>query len=179
LGIRQTLNDNPSAAAIGAGVIILAALAFVFVRACSGPDDPARGTGSSKAYFTTDDGKTYFVDDVVNVPPYKVNKPGDSNNGKTAVRARVVRCKGGQPYVAALEMYNEVDKQRLEQILRQQGGKAQRLPRDYLSGVYAMLKKPGTGEQGWTSFSISSSQQWGALAVPTCPDGSKAEIVEP
>lgn len=178
MGIRQTINENPTAAAIGAGVIIVAALAFVFVRACSGPEDPMRGTGSTKAYFTTDDGKTYFVDDVINIPPYKVNKSGDPNNGKIAVRARVARCKGGKPFVAVLEMYNDFDRQRLEQILKQQGGKANRLPRDYMSGVYAMLKMPLTGEQGWMPFSVNSAQQWGALAVPMCPDG-KAEIIEP
>ena len=48
-----------------------------------------------------------------------------------------------------------------------------------MNGVYAMLKKPLTGDQGWMAFSVNSAQQWGALAVPTCPDGSKAEVVEP
>jgi hypothetical protein len=108
-----------------------------------------------------------------------VNKPGDPNNGKVAVRARVARCKGGPPYVAVLETYNEYDKQQLQQILKQQGDKAARLPRDYMSGIYAMLKKPGTPEQMWLPFSVATVQQWGALAVPMCPDGSKAEIVEP
>jgi hypothetical protein len=179
LGIRQTLNDNPIPAAIGTGFIIVAALTFVFVRSCSSGAEPMRGTGSTKAYFTTDDGKTYFIDDVANIPPYKVNKPGDPNNGKRAVRARVARCKGGQPFVAVLEMYTDYDKTRLEQILKQQRDKANRLPRDYMSGVYAMLKKPLTGEAGWMPFSVNNVQQWAALAVPTCPDGSKAEVVEP
>jgi hypothetical protein len=124
-------------------------------------------------------GKTYFVDDVARIPPYKVEKPGDPNHGKVAVRARVARCKDGKPYVAVLEMYSDADKRRLEQILKQQGDKARRLPRDYMSGAAALLKKPHTGDQGWMAFSVSTAQQWGALAVPTCPDGSKAEIIEP
>jgi hypothetical protein len=179
LEIRQTLNENPILAGVGAGVVGVLALGFVLIRACSSPDEPTRGTVSTKAYFTTDDGKTWFVDDVKNVPPYTVNKPGDPNHGKTAVRARVVRCKGGQPYAATLERYSSEEKQRLEKILKQQGEKARRLPRDYMSGATALLKKPGTGDQGWLTFSANTSDQWRALAVPTCPDGSKAESVEP
>jgi hypothetical protein len=179
LSIRQSLNAYPAAAMAGAGAIIVAALTFVLVRTCSSAGDPTRGTGSTKAYFTTDDGKTYFVDDAAHVPPFEVNKPGDPNHRKIAVRARVARCKGGQPYVALLEKYNEQDKRRLEQILKQQGEKANRLPRDYMGGVYATLKKPLTGDQAWLPFNANNVQQWGALAVPTCPDGSKAEIVEP
>ena len=71
------------------------------------------------------------------------------------------------------------DTGRLEQILKQQGDNAKRLPRDYMSSVYAMLKKPQTGDQGWVSFNVNNVQPWRALAVPTCPDGTPAEGVEP
>ena len=106
MSIRETLNENPIYIGLGACVVILLALGFVGFRACSSSGDPVRGgAGLTRAYFTTDDGKSYFVDDVMNIPPYKVNKPGDPNHGKIAVSARVVRCKDGSPYVAALEAY--------------------------------------------------------------------------
>jgi hypothetical protein len=179
LGIRQSLNEKPIGAGIVAGVVIVLALGVVVFRTCSSGTDAVRGAGSNQAYFSTDDGKSYFVDDLANIPPYTVNKPGDPNHGKIAVRARVARCKGGPPYVAVLERYGDEDKRRMQGILKQQGEKAKRLPRDYMNGVYAMLKKPGTGDQGWMSFSVGTGEQWAALAVPTCPDGSKAQIVEP
>jgi hypothetical protein len=51
----------------------------------------------NKAFFTVDDGNTWFVDDANNVPPYDYN-------GKQAVRAIVFSYSGGQ-FVGYLEEY--------------------------------------------------------------------------
>jgi hypothetical protein len=54
-------------------------------------------TEDSKAFFTTDDGKTWFEDDASNVPPYDYN-------GQQAVRAYVFSYSGGQ-FVGYMEEY--------------------------------------------------------------------------
>jgi hypothetical protein len=177
LGIRQSVNENPVIAGSVAGVIIVSILLFLVVRSCSSAPDPMEGSGATKAFFSTDDGKTWFADDAKRIPPYTVDKPGDPNHGKVAWGARVARCGGGAPFVWTLEKYSDADKQKLEELLKQQGDKAKGLPQGYMSGAYAMLKKPGTGDKGWLKLDVGNTVQYAEMAQPKCPDGGKAEVV--
>jgi hypothetical protein len=67
--------------------------------------------GVPKAFFTTDDGKSFFVDRFDRVPPFR-------KDGKTAVRAQVFSCDDGRTkFVGYLEMYAPLDKAALEDVL--------------------------------------------------------------
>src|SRR5215210_5554852 len=85
VGIRETINKNPTqTAAITAGIIVLALILIIW-QACSGG-----GSGTiGKSYYTIDDGKTYFVDASNKIPPFM-------HEGKEAVRAHVFTCDNGK-----------------------------------------------------------------------------------
>jgi hypothetical protein len=169
VGIRRTVNQRPAATAAVAAAVIAGVVGFVSVRGCSSGEGDGRPT--LRAFFTTDDGRTYFADDLRNVPPFTVNKPGDPNHGKVAVRAVVVRCKTGDPFVAVLEKFSDEDKRKIESTMRKQGDRASAMPVAYMGGARALAKKPGTGEKGWVRLSSTNAEAYDAVARPRCPDG--------
>jgi hypothetical protein len=104
VGIRETLNRNPSIATGVTLAVVVIAVAFIVYSqvGLSTPKPP------SKAYFTIDDGATTFVDDIRKLPPFDYN-------GKQAVRVRMFKC-GGEPFVGYLERYTADAKKQLERI---------------------------------------------------------------
>jgi hypothetical protein len=178
-GVRQAINDKPVRTAVLAGTLFLGILLFVLVRGCpSTLVDTGEAAAPTHSFFSTDDGRTYFVDDARHVPPYTVNKPGDPNDGKTAWGARVARCgEGGKPFVWALEKYGDADQRKLESLMSRQGDRAAGLPKTWMGGMNALLKRPGAGDKGWVKFDPANPQQYAELARPRCPDGGAARVV--
>jgi len=60
-----------------------------------------------QAFFTTDDGKTWFAAEVTNIPPF-------DRDGKQACGAIVIRCGSGEPFVHHLESYPPEVRKQLE-----------------------------------------------------------------
>ena len=92
MGVREKLNQNKAFGVVAAVVMAGAAIAFAAYN--------LRGTGSPsayEAYYTTDDGQTFFGGTVADVPPFQ-------KDGKEAVRAHVYTC-NGKPFVNHLERY--------------------------------------------------------------------------
>ena len=81
MGIREKINQNPKQTTAITAAIVVVALAFILWQACSGGPGSG-GVITTKAFYTTDDGKTFFVDSSSNIPPYQ-------KDGKTAFRAQV------------------------------------------------------------------------------------------
>lgn len=153
MGLRQTLNENPVVTSAVIGAITLAALFFAFKSACG-----SRATGvpgADKAFFTFDEGKTWFVDDKSNLPPY-------TKDGKQALRARVYKC-GGKEMVLLLEQYPEGVKEQIETnpMLQAQG---------------LEVKRPA--DKKWVSMQ-KNLMEYGKVTNVKCPDGSPATLVEP
>jgi hypothetical protein len=95
MGIREWLNRNQAVATVVVLVLVLAAVGLAGYQYFSN-----RRTISTKlpdAYFTIDDGKTYFTASTSNVPPF-------DHEGKPAVRAYVFDC-NGKKFVGYLERY--------------------------------------------------------------------------
>jgi hypothetical protein len=177
LGIRQAMNEHQVASASIAGLIIVGILAFLVMRGCSSETDSISDAAPTKAFFSTDDGKTYFVDDANRIPPFTVDKAGDPNHGKVAWGARVVRCGNAAPIVHALEKYADPDKQKLEALVKQHGDRATALAKGYMDGAAVMLKKPGTGDKGWVKLDANNMTAFNAIARPKCPDGGHPEVL--
>src|SRR5687768_1133376 len=131
MGVRETINEKPRlVAGIAAGVVVIAC-AFIALRMSNaGPGEP-----SDKAFFTTDDGKTWFVDEATKISPFQ-------RDGKEAVRAYVFDC-NGKPFVNHVERYTADGRKAVETALAAKGAGQ---PADVagqlrLSG--AEVKKPG------------------------------------
>lgn len=86
VSLRQKINGNPAVIAAFAVVLIgiTGWFSFKSIRGSGAPYIP------TQAYFSSDDGKTWFADDKKKAPPFK------AADGKDAVQAVVVSCKGGK-----------------------------------------------------------------------------------
>ncbi|MGN6625707.1 MAG: hypothetical protein ACTHLN_03730 [Tepidisphaeraceae bacterium] len=107
----------------------------------------------SQAYYTVDDGKSYFADDV--------NKPFPfDHGGKPAYRAYVFRCGSGKPFVAA--------------IGRQGAGAVPENTQYHSdkSGGPIEIKKPG--DDKWFAFASAEGQR---IIRGSCPDGAPEAVL--
>ena len=170
MGIRQTLNDNPVVTTSVTGVIIVAAVFFLFRSACSGSGDGGGAGMPSKLYFTVDDGATYFPEDAAKIPPF-------THQGKTAYRVRVYKCPDGTTFVSHLERFSEADKKRIEAAAAKPDAKGPLPPDGLMLLGNIEVKKPGDKE--WLKMT-DGIEKYTAVIRPKCPDGStNAEPVLP
>jgi hypothetical protein len=168
VGIRETLNENPKVTTGVTAAIVLIALVFIIYQLL-----PGRGVRiPTEAYYTVDDGATYFADDIQKIAPF-------DHDGKPAVRAYVFKCGDGKPFVAYLERYTPEAKKKAEQIRDQMKNADPNTPPPgpqyeeiMMTGVE--VKKPG-GKQWVRQMDYQRSQ---AVTSVTCPDG-KTENLEP
>lgn len=168
MGIREKLNEKQNLTIMAASLIIVLAVAFIIYSSFGGKEEPP--VIADKGWYTTDDGATWFVDDVKKAPPFK------TSDGKTAVRAYVFKCGDGKPFVGYLQQYSPTAKRQLEGQPQEDiepgygsnGGNATAI---MLSGV--QVKKPG--DRQWVSTQSPASA---AVRMTACPDG-KAGVPEP
>ncbi len=165
MGIRETLNQNPAITTGATAGIIVLALGFILYQSfgSSGPSIP------TKSFFTTDDGATYFADDIKLVPPFE-------KDGKQAVQAFVYTCDGGKTkFVAYLQRYTPEAKKIVESV---RGANANdpaaigKLEEAQITGIE--VKKPG--DKDW----VNQRQMEKFMQVQSiqCPTGS-IENLEP
>ena len=165
MGIREQINQNPKQTTAITAVIVVIAILFIFWQACGG------GTGlggvSDKAFFSTDDGKTFFVDSATNIPPYM-------KDGKMAVRAQVFTCDDGKTkFVGYLEMYGPQEKAMLEQMAK--GGNKGGAPAYAGYGGQAMVKAPGAPPTMWIPLAPQTTVMYQTIVQPKCPGGGSQE----
>lgn len=164
--IRQFLNRNP-AIAIVAVLIVIGICAWVIWSQTAGSNVVATPT---EGYFTTDDGKTWFTDEVAKLPPF-------DKDGKQAVRVYLYKCGNGEPQVAYLERYTQKGKEVVERYRAEQKANPTVPPKSL--GEFAALgqgsmevKKPG--DDKWVN-----KREGGAVAMMqySCPDGTPGTLV--
>jgi hypothetical protein len=79
-------------------LVLFVAVMMILHQATGGPHTNTRLLNS--AFYSDDDGKTWFLDDVSKLPPF-------DHHGRTAVRAVVYRYGTGSKFVAYLEKFSD------------------------------------------------------------------------
>lgn len=134
MGFRETLNKNPqavTAATIGITVVALLLVVWQLWPSSSG--------GLTKAYFTVDDGKTYFADDIYKIPPFQ-------HNGKEAVRAHVYRFEESGPgTVVWMEKFMPETKKKIETFYADKKNRGTYMP-EFYDEMFKLVKKKGTND---------------------------------
>ena len=90
-GLRESVNRHPKTVIAAIGLMVLVAVGFTVQQ-----QRPPGMNPPKYAYFSDDDGKTFFKDAATLVPPF-------DHGGKQAVAAYVFSGTDGKPFVAYLE----------------------------------------------------------------------------
>lgn len=161
------LNSNGKTAMIGASLLVIGGLVTAYLSA--GQNSGPRPVSEGKAFFSTDDGKTWFADSVSMPTPFR-------KDGKVAYRVFVWRVNDGEPFVSHLFRTSAVPAENVDSSRAPQMDRRAR-PSLSASGG-AEVKKPGAPESAWVR---ADSPEGEALAKPRGPDGSTngLEMIEP
>lgn len=162
-GLRDALQKHPRIFAGAAISVILAAVvscAWCLARP---------GMGGHKAWYTDDNGKTWFADDSRKLPPF-------DHDGKQAVACFVYTCDGGKTeYVSYLLRVSPAGQKEIQDLIKKQqaGDTNIRLPE-----LPMEVELPGAGDNGWVSASSAAAH---AMIVPHSPTGdlSNLQLVDP
>jgi hypothetical protein len=156
MDVRRWLNENPKVtigvvaaiAVIGTGSIVMQVLASRRGFPTKLPD----------SYFTVDDGKTFFVANSENIPPFDYK-------GQQAVHAYVFLC-DGKKFVGYLERYTPESRAAI--LAGKRSLQIERFGRE--------LKRPGSGQWAKSGDLLVERK----LEDIPCPDGhGTPELVEP
>lgn len=169
MGIREGLNSRPSITAAAAAVILLGAVAAIVWQFIGRVEGGSAGL-VDRAWFTTDDGKSYFAEDAKKMPPFE-------HEGKTAYRCYVYTCDGGKTkFVPYIERYTAEAKKILEDRLNKRDAAPGPPPRELMAGIE--VKLPGAPESAWVRM---NDPRAAAIVTVKCPGGDQAlpSIVRP
>lgn len=157
MGIRETLNEKPAIAYGGFGVLLLIAMGilFFYMRSSSSSTAPVAVTKppGDQAFYSDDDGKTWFPDAVRKATPFP-------HGGKDAVRAMVYRCSDGKLFVSYLVRHTELG--------RQQKGSSLEIGRpQFAAQALIEVKRPGAAT--WLPADLRNSAKVTEATGVTCP----------
>jgi hypothetical protein len=167
VGLRETMNKNPAMAAIIVAALIVIALGLLYWNFSGGPAIAALGN----AYFTIDDGKTWFAADEGTLPPFQ-------KDGKNAYRCFVFTCDdGATKFALFLQRYTSDAKARIE-AERAKGDAADPDVMNKAQNDGEQVKFPGTGDddKNWVKRSTPQGQ---AICKPACKTGGNPKPVMP
>lgn len=162
MGIRETLNKRPRvAAAITAGLLTLSAAVFIWAN---------KGVSErvTRAYYSDDDGKSYFDDEVNKIYPF-------DHNGKPAYRAYVYQCGSEKPFVHYLGRYTDKAKVRMADLAGKTGDPEAVGELARLRNTAIEVKKPG--EEKWVPLFSSAGDAM--IRHPICQNKTTARQVSP
>ena len=159
MNVREWIDKNPQAASAGAGAMVVLAVGLIIYQLL--PERP-----STKAWYTTDDGQTWFKDSNRLVPPFQ-------RDGKEAVLAKVYEC-DGKEFVAYMERYRPGPAKKLREY-RAKEDAGEKVPDDAGIGLGSVeYKRPGAKEQWTTELHLMTD-----MMQVNCKDGNPAPVVFP
>jgi hypothetical protein len=159
------MNKNPMVTTGAAAGIVLVGIILIVMQMAGGSKS-ARPPTVSGAFFSDDDGKTYFSDDPTKIPPF-------DHNGKIAVGAVVFKpSTGGDPFVGYLVSNTNQLKAKLESEVNTGGLEGLNAYMSDNTIVGALIKKPG--DPKWHA---AGSKDANAAEVPRDASGKAIPVI--
>lgn len=160
MGIRETLNQNPGITTGVTAAVIVVALIVIGWQLFGGSGRPRIPT---QAYYTTDDGETWFADDINRIAPFE-------RDGKEAVRVHLFTCDDGDTvFPAYLERMTPQAKAELERLTNDPN--ADPALEEELRTTGTQVKKPRDPNAPWVAqMDYERSQD---IVTPRCPEGDQ------
>lgn len=162
MGIRQTINEKPALSTGVTAAVIVLALGFILWESFG--HHGGSGRGAPRAFYSDDDGQTWFPDAANKLTPFT-----DANN-KEAVQAFVFKCGDGKPFCGYLMRATEEARKAAAGELH--GATAAVM-------MHSEVKKPG--DKKWVKFDSRNMVPFTNITqtFPNCPAGSKPDPVLP
>ena len=161
MGVRETLDRRKNVTLAICGIVILGAVIVIFAE--------SRSTSIQRldrAFYSDDDGQTYFVDSVDKLFPF-------DHNGKQAYRAYVFKGGDGATFVGYLARYTDSAKSKLQELMaRPYNEVAQQIADAESAGTE--IKKPGD-----LTWCPQTSPRTADILLPKSPNGGPVEGVIP
>jgi len=146
MSLRDKLNENPLIVAVVVIVLVAVCAVWAYRTFSGGGSGGPVKPGTQQAYYSEDDGKTYFAAPVDQIPG-AFTGPG----GRTAVLAVVLQYPGEKPFVGWLETYTDKGRKLLAEHYSNPANKGLPPPQIAELEREKLVKKPGTGR--WVSVS--------------------------
>lgn len=163
MSVQEEINKRPVLVGIVAASVIIVTVMYIawgtFGSHSSGPP--------VKAFYSDDDGQTWFVDAADKIPPF-------DHNGKPACRVHVYRCGDGPPFVSYLERYDLEAKAKAERTMEEALKKGPSWGGHDEAGTFLQMKRPG--DKMWTAATDPAAIA--RITQPVCPDG-KSDGIRP
>jgi hypothetical protein len=140
---------------LGVAGAVLALLLLWWLGHSGSSPSAADGADPRLAWFTVDDGKTWFADDVSNLPPFE-------HNGKQAVMCFVYKTPAGEPFAGYLMRYTPEGKRMREKQLHGSGT----LTAEEVENRLRMMEVKRPGEAGWTRIDDSRAEKIQDVRAP-------------
>lgn len=164
MSLRERLNQNAKGVTIAIACVAVLAIGLGWWEIRSSANASA-SLSTSSAYFTDDDGKTYFVGQSDQIVPFQ-------HNGKTAYLATVIQCGKEAPRVAYLLRYSPAAIQQIEQVRK--SGQNIELATSSIIADGSEVRRPG--EEKW--LPIHSAAAAKVLKIE-CPNNQPVQFVTP
>jgi hypothetical protein len=168
MGTRERLNENKKLGlGVGAAIIIIALGVFAF---------QLRGGGNNaapvpkSAFYTDDNGKTFFKDDIKKVSPF-------NHNGKQSYRADVFKGPDGQQFVGLIYRHTEAGRKEMEEYISKKMKDPDGLTRLSIERRGMELKPVGANDKTWALNDEFTAER--LQASIKAPSGKPAELVTP
>jgi hypothetical protein len=164
-GIREGMNRHPVISASIVGVLVLSGVLYMLSDTLfTGGKIGGAQTRIARWYYTTDDGATFFPDDLNKISPY-------DKDGKKAVRAHVFSCDGGKTkFVGFLERQTAKAAPAVAAI---PPSDAKQFPEAISDALrrFSEVKHAKAPEKEWSAWGTPASQK---VIFVFCPDGKPA-----
>jgi hypothetical protein len=170
MGMIQKLNENPKLG-VGVGVaVLIVALGLVGFQLYGG----SRGLpeAQQQAFYSDDNGKTFFKDDINKVVPF-------DHNGKHAYRADVFKGPDGKEFAGLLYRHTATGRNEMQDYINRKvarkddGG----LIRGQIEQRGMEVKPASGGDKAWVladEYTVEALRRQAKT-----PSGAKAELVLP
>jgi len=158
--IRDSLNKNKKlGVGIGAAILVIAVGLIAFQLRGSG----SGLTAATGAFYTDDNGKTFFKDDLLKVSPF-------DHNGKQAYLCEVYQCSDGKQFVGLMYRHNAAGRKAIEGMRKPDVS--------LMSGLEIQgmeVKRAGAADSAWKPNTDPETVR-GAIK---CASGGAATVVVP
>jgi hypothetical protein len=162
VGVRETLNKKKGVAMTAAAVVLCASVALIAWESIGGGQKKI-----TKAYYTVDDGKTWFADDADKIPPF-------DHNGQQACRVEVFKSADGKEFVGIIERYTDAVRDRLVELRAKPPAEQNQIEIGVVANAGFEVKRPGD-----TNWVARNSRQGVAMMDVEAPDGGPVQGVIP